>query len=426
MRYLFVTVSAGGNLAPELALAYRLVGRGHQVRFLGHRAQQAAVESAGCGFSAYRAAPDWDSEHPDTTPANDWDGGPFKQFAELRERMLFGPAAAFAADVLDELDRHPADCLAVDSLSFGAMAAAERSGLPTAVLWHFAFLRPTPQTTAPGFGLATGWPGRLRDRALNTVERRLWEKGLPALNAARETIELGPLRSVFEQYDRLARVLVMTSAAFDFATISGIPLPPNVRFVGPQAEVPAYPHRATDATAGPPLVLVSSSTAYQAQLPVLRRVIDALGTLPVRALVTTGPAVEVTDPVPHNVEVQHWVPHAEVLPEASLVVTHAGHGTVMAALAHGVPMVCLPLGREQPDNAARVVHAGAGVRLRPTASARQIAAAVRRVLDDPEMTRGAARMAAAIAAEVKADRAIAELEALTVGGTTRRQKAPDA
>jgi MGT family glycosyltransferase len=221
-------------------------------------------------------------------------------------------------------------------------------------------------------------------------------------------------------------VLVVTSAAFDFAAISGIPLPPNVRFVGPQAEVAAKPRSAIEATAGPPLVLVSSSSAYQAQLPVLRRVIDALGALPVRALVTTGPAVEITDPVPNNVEIERWVPHAAVLPEASLVVTHAGHGTVMAALAHGVPMVCLPMGREQPDNAARVVHAGAGVRLRPKATERQIAAAVSRVLDDHERYRGAARMAAAIAAEVKADRAIAELEALTVGRTTRSQKAADA
>ena len=48
---------------------------------------------------------------------------------------------------------------------------------------------------------------------------------------------------------------------------------------------------------------------------------------------------------------------------AALVVTHCGHGTVMRALSHGRPMLCLPMGRDQNDNAARVVARGAGLRL---------------------------------------------------------------
>jgi hypothetical protein len=57
----------------------------------------------------------------------------------------------------------------------------------------------------PIFGPVRGWPGRLRDRALNAVFRRLFDKGLPALNAARESIGLDPLRSVFEQWDRMGQ-----------------------------------------------------------------------------------------------------------------------------------------------------------------------------------------------------------------------------
>ena len=55
-----------------------------------------------------------------------------------------------------------------------------------------------------------------------------------------------------------------------------------------------------------------------------------------------------------------FVPHGEVLPHASLVVTHAGMGTVMSALSHGVPLLCLPLGRDQFFNAAMVERLGAG------------------------------------------------------------------
>src|SRR5258705_4176655 len=94
----------------------------------------------------------------------------------------------------------------------------------------------------------------------------------------------------------------------------------------------------------------------------LQRAAEALGQLPVRGLVTTGPAVNpAAIRAPANVSVRRWVRHADVLPYCSAVLTHGGHGTVMKALAAGVPLVVAPLGRDQPDNAARGVHAGAGL-----------------------------------------------------------------
>jgi MGT family glycosyltransferase len=415
-RYLFVTWDGGGNLQPALALARRSIGRGHQVRFLGHRSQEEAIRAAGCGFDAYQEAPDWDVTRPETSPVRDWELRPLRLLAEARDSMLFGPAAAFASDVMAMLDRHPADALVVDFALFGALAAAERSDLPTAVLWHTVFARPDCGTPADGAGfpLAKGRPGRWRDRAFKSVEARLWHKGLPLLNEARNELGLAPLGSVFEQYDRLDRVLVLTSPAFDFATLSGAELPANVRYVGPQVEVGPVdaPRSSERGRARHPLVLVSLSTTYQGQDRLLPKLAKALGRLPVQGLITTGPAVTLDGPLPPNITVERWVPHAEVLPEAALVVTHAGHGTVMASLAHGVPLVCLPMGRDQLDNAARTVHAGAGIRITPKASERRIARAVRAALARPTLTDGARRLARVIGAELAADRGIAELEGL--------------
>ena len=106
-------------------------------------------------------------------------------------------------------------------------------------------------------------------------------------------------------------------------------------------------------------------------------------------------------------------PHREVLKHAAAIVTHAGHGTVIKALAAAVPVVALPLGRDQLDNAARVVHHGAGLKLKPKASSEAIARAVGRVLDEPSFAAGARRLADAIAAETAEDRAVAELEELS-------------
>jgi UDP:flavonoid glycosyltransferase YjiC (YdhE family) len=82
----------------------------------------------------------------------------------------------------------------------------------------------------------------------------------------------------------------------------------------------------------------------------------------------------------------------------------------MKALANGVPMVCIPMGRDQNDTAARVVHHGAGIRLSTRASAADIATAVRTVLEDPRYRDNAARLARAITDEVATSDLVGTLE----------------
>ena len=67
---------------------------------------------------------------------------------------------------------------------------------------------------------------------------------------------------------------------------------------------------------------------------------------------TGGATLQSTPPA--TIHVARFVPHQDVLPQAAAVITHAGLGTVHAALAHGLPLVCMPIGRDQPDIAARV------------------------------------------------------------------------
>jgi MGT family glycosyltransferase len=165
---------------------------------------------------------------------------------------------------------------------------------------------------------------------------------------------------------RADRILVCSSPSYDFGSGS---VPPNVCYVGLQLD-----EQASGAPAGPwagppgrPLVLVGLSSTVMRQEGLLQRAADALGRLPVRGLITTGPAVDpAVISAPANVTVTRWASHADVLPHCSAVITHGGHGTVMKALIAGVPLVLVPLGRDQPDNAGRVVHAGAGIRLRKT------------------------------------------------------------
>jgi len=148
----------------------------------------------------------------------------------------------------------------------------------------------------------------------------------------------------------------------------------------------------------------------------VHQVCEALGTLPVRALVTVGPALDPGRfPAAPNMVVESFVPHAAVLPRAAAMVTQCGLGTVMKALAHGVPLVCIPLVGDQPDNAARVVAREAGVRLPSDTSSERIRAAARRVLDEPRFRDGARRFAAAFAGADGARTAARELVDLVRG-----------
>src|SRR5690606_21013722 len=119
--------------------------------------------------------------------------------------------------------------------------------------------------------------------------------------------------------------------------------------------------------------------------------------------------------VPANVTLSRAVSHAANFPHSAAVVTHGGHGTVMRALTSGVPLVCLPMGRDQDDNAAKVAFHGAGLRLPKTASPQRIAAAVQRVIEEPTYREAARRLGEQIKRDAAEQRAVTELEGLAAG-----------
>jgi UDP:flavonoid glycosyltransferase YjiC (YdhE family) len=141
------------------------------------------------------------------------------------------------------------------------------------------------------------------------------------------------------------------------------------------------------------------STTLQRQTEALPAILTAVATLPVRVLLTLGGVMPI-DAVaaPSNVTVRDYMPHDLVLPHMAAVITHGGMSSVTSSLAAGIPMVCIPQGREQPLNAARVAATGAGLVVAPEAPAAEIAAAVDAALRDEPARVAARRFAAEIAA----------------------------
>jgi MGT family glycosyltransferase len=414
---LIATLQGGGTVPPTMGLARGLVERGHHVHVLSEPTVEDEARAAGCSFSLWPTAPFADAVSRDRAVGRDWELHTPRQFWQLFRDLgefIFGAADRFAADLLVTLEHVPADVVLVDVGILGALAAAERVELPTAALIPNTYMRPTVGRPMMGTGWAAaqGPLGRLRDRLAPRAFERLIDLGLPRLNAARSELGLPPLRHVFDALDRCARVLVMTSPSFDPPLAR---LPGNVRYVGPVLDDPSWAILDTSVlpAGDDPLVLVAMSSTYQAQQNVLNRVVDALAGLPVRGLVTLGPGLRSGEVhSARNVAVVPSAPHADVLPHAAAVITHAGHGTVIKALAAGVPLVCLPHGRDQGDNAARVVAWGAGLRLSRRASATTIRQGVQQVLRDPAFRQNAERMAERIATELHVTSAAAEVEAM--------------
>ena len=377
-RFLFVTWDGGGNTAPTYPLVRGLVARGHTVAILGQPAQAEAARDLGATFAPL-GLPDW-------TP-----GKSFEEERDVALSLLFGPTVGEA--VLASLARDTPDVLVVDCYLTSGLAAAERAQLPAAVLVH-----------------------TLYEAFVRRIVRQWWGEALPTINTVRTRFGLPPAASPLALLAPMHAILVACPQAFDTAMPD---LPANVRYVGAIRDAPPAAERESlwGRTEGQPRVLVAFSTTYQHQEDVLRRVATALAALPVQAIMTVGTVIDpgAIESAP-NVAMHRYLPHAALLPDCALVVTHAGFGTVMAVLAYGVPLLCLPMGRDQHENAARVAACGAGMVLSAGASVEEMRHAMHELLTQPAYQEAARRMAVMIARQDGRETAMRELE--TLAGTT--------
>ncbi len=416
-RFLFTTWEGGGHVQPMMLVAAGLRARGHQVLLLSDVCNAPEALLMGLQFRSWRHAP----SRPDKTAASDllrdWEAdNPAEGIANLCRRIIAGPAALYARDVLEALEAAPFDAVVTQELLFGSMMAAEAARVPLALLtanvWPFPTLPGAPPFGA-GMAPAASEQDVMLHQMVGQTTRMLFQTGLGDLNAARESLGLPPLADLFDQLDVARRILLAVSRAFDFAPD---PLPAPFAYVGPYVGNPVG-GEAWDSPWSPydarPLVVVTSSSLYEAQEDLLRRTIAALGTLPVRALVTLGPALDpAAFEAPGNVHVVRSAPHGALFAKAALFVTHGGHGSVIRPLMAGLPLLILPGLRDQRDNAMRVTARGAGLMLERDASPEKIAAAVQTLLEEPAYREAAARLGAAIATDLAARDAEGTLEGM--------------
>ena len=145
-----------------------------------------------------------------------------------------------------------------------------------------------------------------------------------------------------------------------------------------------------------PLVLVAPSTAHDSHNELVRTALAALADEPVRVVATTNRVLPQRPiEVPDNAIVVDWLSYSQLMPAASLVVSHGGHGTVARAIGAGTPLLICPFIGDMSETAMRVAWAKVGLSL-PWRLTRPgpLRWAARRILDDPAFTARAGELAA--------------------------------
>ncbi|GAA4787592.1 hypothetical protein GCM10023200_22320 [Actinomycetospora chlora] len=360
-RILAVTWDGGGNVPPMLGIAAELLGRGHEVRVLGHAAQREAVERTGAEFVPHRHGRAW----APATPASD--------ARRARDLISLFTERGPGRDVAAEIEGAGPDAVLVDALRLGALRAAVRSPVPTVALVH----------TFRGYVAHD------------------WARGPVGLVATLRGLRPGPL------WNACDRLLVATDPVLDPGAADA---PANARYTGAVLAAPRSAAR-TD----PPTVLVSLSTIfYPTQAAVLQRVLDAVADLDVRVVAATGFVDPADLRAGANTTLQRHLPHDEVMPTASLLVGHGGHATTLRALAHGLPVLTIPLDAHLDHRliGEAVRAAGAGDVLDTAATPSAIRDAVRTLLADAGTAADAEAVAARLRGVDGAARAADEIEAV--------------
>lgn len=365
-RVLFTSCPAYGHALPMLPLVRAAARAGDDVRIATGPDLVDAL--AARGLEARAAGPSWESAWAAHDAVWADTGAPDEQKMLDGVVALFGtPALARLEDLLASAEEWRPDVVVHEVLEPAGSMLATRLGVP-GVVHGIGPMFPSYAFLIQAAGVAIGQP-------------ELWER-----LAAERAVDICPASLTPEGPPPFAATTALRPDAGEAG-----PLPPSVA--------------AALATDGE-LAYFTLGTVKNADAADFRAGLEALAAYDGVVVATTGRPIDPSDlgPVPANAVVVDFAPQSAVIERADLLVSHSGSGTMLGGLAHGVPQVALPRGTDQPENAALMARAGAGVVVAPEDySVASIAAAVADVTGNPAYRAAAERVRDEIAAMPDAD-----------------------
>lgn len=372
-RFLMGTIPIIGHVSPAVPIARELVNRGHEVCWYTGQAFQSTVEKTGARFAPILSWLDY-SDMKNVPPALMEQHEAKQGIQRLKfdlKNFFIDPAVGQFKDLSELLYEFPANVVIADSMFLGASWVATQKQLPWAEFGTSVLALHSRDTAPFGSGLQPS----------NTIVRRLRNQGLRCFF---QQTTLRELRAYTN--DLRSQLGLPATPVHFFETISpflylspSIPefeyprsdLPPQVHFIGPllsQPTVEFTPPAWWDNLAGSkPIIHVTQGTVSTNAAELLVPTLQALEHEDVLVVATTGGvAIDTLNlpPLPANVRIEPFLPHAHLLPYVDVMVTNGGYNGVQMALANGIPLVVAGQTEEKPEVAARVEWATLGINLK--------------------------------------------------------------
>jgi MGT family glycosyltransferase len=363
-RFVFVVPPWTGHVNPTVSVSQHLTAAGHEVEWIGYRAQVGHLLPDGAVLHDLgdAQADAWMSQ----ARASSHHMRTLESLKFLWESLIVPLARAMRESVEKIVVERKPDVLIVDHQAVGGALAARRLGVPWAT---FCTTSASIMDTLAALPKVKAWV----DEQRHGLER---EAGLPEWEAP----DLSP-----------ERVIVLSTEALVGPLTA---FPPHFRFVGPaignRPDPSVFPWE--QLVSDRPIVFVSLGTINADRGPGFYQLVaEALADAPLQ-VVLVAPDGFLPDP-PANFIVRPRVPQLALLPRVNAVVSHAGHNTVCESLASGLPLLVTPIRDDQPVVAEQVVRAGAGLRLPfGRLTAKNVRAAVEKILSEPSFRENAARV----------------------------------
>lgn len=375
-RFLIAGTPVPGHIAPLLALARHLAGRGHDIVLHTASIFRERAEAVGARFVPFRPEIDIDYRRLDEH---------FPERAQVPAgppQLIFGLKHVFAdamphqyRGISEILEAFPAEAIIVDTMFCGVMPlllARRERHRPVVSLGITALAWSSVDTAF--FGTALPPPTTPAARARSTAMTRYMQQNVYGevqayFNAVLAKHGLPPLPGfLFDSFITLPdHYLQLTAERFEYPRSD---MPRNVHFVGPLLPPPATgfnpPPWWDELDRDRPVVLVTQGTLANTDLTQLvGPTLTALAGKDVLVVATTGgpPLGAIPVALPANARAGVFLPFDRLLPKVDVMVTNGGYGAINHALSLGVPLVVAGDSEEKPEIAARVAWAGAGINL---------------------------------------------------------------
>ena len=406
------------------ALAQVLRARGHRVTFFHQPDAAKLLDDPALGFHAIGARTHPEGSLPAVLKRAASPGSP------LGLRRVIQDMAATTDMLCRELPPALRDSgvelLVCDQMEAAGGLVAEAIGLPCV-----SVACALPINREPGIPLPVmpwGYAATPRDLEVQRASAQVYDHMMGAharvIEAHARAFGLTPRRALHECLSPSAQIS-QTTPSFDFPRQAP---PPGFHAVGPLRPASAQVMPELGLSAEGPFVFASLGTLQGQRRALLGRIARACQHAQVQVLIAhcgglTGREAEALR-VPGHVWVTDFAPQQAVLERADAVISHAGLNTALDACAAGKPVLALPIAFDQPGVAARLVHAGAGLKASPRwASSRTLATLLRRLLDEPSFADNARRLGAEIAVAGGAARAADVIEQVAASGVPQHANA---